>query len=244
MPTCLAEVVEVLALTYDVREIVLKMIDPPALQFVGGQYIAIEITEMKNGHPHLNNRPYSIASPPSDSEVIRLCVDRVGEGPGSTYLHALKPGDRLEFLSPLGYYTVDDQKTTALLFVATGTGIAPIKSMIGNLLQTGSLRPILLYWGLRMEEDLYYQEELAAWARQHPHFQYVTTLSQPTSTWQGVRGRVTDHIPSVIAGSEHRLSVDDVDAYLCGNFEMIKEVRAILLAHGVPKKAIHFEKFY
>ena len=240
---CLAEVVEVRRLTDDVREIGLKLINPPELHFTGGQYITIEIEEMKNGHPRLNNRPYSIASPPSDTGMIRLCVDRVGEGPGSTYLHALMPGDRLAFLSPIGYFTVSHDRSTPLLFVATGTGIAPIKSMIGDILQRGNpVRPITLYWGLRREEDLYYQEELAEWAGQHLEFQYVTTLSQPSATWQGMRGRVTDHLQKVM--TECRFSFDNIDAYLCGNFEMIKEVRTMLMEQGIEKKAIHFEKFY
>jgi len=256
MSICLAEVVEVIALTHDVREIGLKLIDPPKLQFVGGQYITIEITEVRHGHARLNNRPYSIVSPPHEMEAIRLCVNRVGEGPGSTYLHSLKQGDRLAFQPPAGFFTLDHQKTTALLFVATGTGIAPILSMIGSLFATGSVRPIMLHWGLRREEDLYYQELLAEWACQFPHFQYVTTLSQPSSLWQGPRGRVTDHLPKEIAGWDHSLTIDpesrlrhrwhvnDVDAYLCGHFDMIKEVRALLLSHGVAKTAIHFEKFY
>jgi len=240
----IAEVVEVRALTDNVREIGLMLIDPPDLHFVGGQYIAIEVTEMKDGHPHVNNRPYSIASPPSDKGVIRLCVDRVGDGPGSTRLHALNPGDRLEFLPPMGYFTVNQAASTDLLFIATGTGIAPIKSMIGQILHAGNRRPIRLYWGLRREEDLYYQEELAQWADQHSEFHYVTTLSQPSETWQGMRGRVTEHIQKVMGGSDFLWRLDNLDAYLCGNFDMIKEVRTILMAHGVQKTAIHFEKFY
>src|SRR3569832_2431584 len=138
---CSSEVVEIKKLTYDVKEISLKLIDPPKVDFIAGQYISIEVTEMKDGHARLNNRPYSIVSPPEEDQVLKLCVNLVSGGPGSGYLHGLNPGDKVTFLYPMGYFTVHDEATTALLFVATGTGIAPIKSMILHLLRSGSARP-------------------------------------------------------------------------------------------------------
>jgi ferredoxin-NADP reductase len=240
---CHSEVIAVLDLTHDVKEIHLKLINPPYLDFTAGQYITIEVTEMKADiatgvlTPHLKNRPYSIVSSPKERSEIRLCTNRVGQGPGSSRLHALKPGDKLEYCVPMSYFQIHEEDPSSLMFVATGTGIGPLKSMIQYLLQTGSTRPILLYWGLRNEADTYYQEELKAWSYAYPHFQYVTTLSQPSSTWQGLRGRVTEHI----RGME---KVDDLSVYLCGNGEMIREVRDILLSKGMDKKSIHFEKFF
>ncbi|MBI3803325.1 MAG: hypothetical protein HY282_06135 [Nitrospirae bacterium] len=237
-PKCSAEVTDIQILTHDVKEISLRMIDPPQLGFTAGQYVSIEVTEIRDGHPRQNNRPYSIASPPEEKEVIRLCVNLVKGGPGSTHLHSLRLGDKLKFLYPLGYFTVNETATTPLLFVATGTGIAPIKSMIVHLLRSGSQRPMTLYWGVRNEVDLYYQEELTALAGKHPHFKFFMTLSQPSDRWQGLKGRVTHLLPQLIQ------TVDSLDAYLCGNGEMIKEVRTLLLEKGMPKKSIHYEKFY
>jgi len=267
---CCAEVKAVLNLTADVKEIHLKLIDPPVLDFTAGQYITIEVTEMKASPltgvltPHLNNRPYSIVSSPKERSEIRLCADRVGNGPGSSFLHALKPHDRLEYCVPTSYFKIHEEDTTNLLFVATGTGIAPIKSMIHYLIQTESSRRITLYWGLRREEDLYYQAELKEWSDRQilrspqavpafsgptrpllpPQavparacFQYVTILSQPSPAWQGMRGRVTDLI-------QRMEKVSNLSVYLCGNGAMIKEVREILLSKGMEKKSIHFEKFY
>jgi len=235
---CSSEVVEIKKLTYDVKEISLKLIDPPKVDFIAGQYISIEVTEMKDGHARLNNRPYSIVSPPEEDQVLKLCVNLVSGGPGSGYLHGLNPGDKVTFLYPMGYFTVHDEATTALLFVATGTGIAPIKSMILHLLRSGSARPMTLYWGLRKEEDLYYQEEFASLAAEYPFFKYFITLSRPSPGWQGRRGRVTEHLRQAVG------SVENLEAYLCGNGEMIKEVRGLLIEKGIVRKSIHHEKFY
>lgn len=234
---CLSEVIEVKRLTADVKEIALKMIHPPALAFKAGQYVAIEVTEIKDGRPRLNNRPYSIVSPPEEQAVIKLCANLVPGGPGSTYLHCLEVGDKVPFLYPLGYFTLRDQ-TTPLLFVATGTGIVPIKSMIVHLFGSGNSWPVTLLWGLRREEDCYYQDDFEALVREYPSFQYHLTLSQPSSGWEGLRGRVTQRIHDVMNPT------DKLGVYLCGNMAMIKEIRSILIEKGLSKKAIHFEKFY
>jgi NAD(P)H-flavin reductase len=235
---CSAEVIETKALTHDVKEVSLRMVDPPRLEFIAGQYISIEVTEIKEGHPRQNNRPYSIASPPEEKEIIKLCVNLVKGGPGSTQIHSLQMGDKLTFLYPLGYFTVNEAATTSLLFVATGTGIAPIKSMVVHLLRSGSRRPMTLYWGLRSEVDFYYQEEFASLAEEYPFFKFFVTLSQPSDAWTGLKGRVTRLLPNVIE------TVEDLDAYLCGNGEMIKEVRALLIEKGMSRKSVHYEKFY
>ena len=235
---CSSEVVEIKKLTYDVKEISLKLIDPAEVNFIAGQYVSIEVTEIKEGHARLNNRPYSIASPPEESDVLKLCVNLVRGGPGSSYLHSLHLGDKVSFLYPMGYFTIHDEAMTSLLFVATGTGIAPIKSVILHLLRAGSRRPMHLYWGLRKEEDLYYQEEFAALVQQFPFFKYTITLSQPSPGWQGKRGRVTQLLPQTVQSTEN------LEAYLCGNGEMIKEVRGLLIEKGMTRKSIHHEKFY
>ncbi|MFQ5597687.1 MAG: FAD-binding oxidoreductase [Nitrospiria bacterium] len=235
---CLSKVIAVKQLTHDVKEISLRMIAPTRVIFKAGQYIAIEVTEIKEGRPRQNNRPYSIVSPPEEPEVIKLCVNLVPGGPGSTYLHNLQIGDEVPFLYPLGYFIIKNDNASALIFVATGTGIAPIQSMIKHLINRGSQRKMTLYWGLRQERDLYYQAFYIGLAEKHPFFHYKPTLSQPSSEWRGLRGRVTEHISKNIVLNQGE------EAYLCGNGTMIREVRAMLLEKGLTKQSIHFEKYY
>ncbi len=235
---CHAKVIEIRQLTHDVKEIAFEMITPPKLVFKAGQYIAFEITEMRNGAPRKNNRPYSILSAPEENPLIRLCVNLVSGGPGSSYIHGLKLGEVVTFLYPFGYFTINTEASSDLLFVATGTGITPLYAMIQHLINIKSQRPIRLYWGLRSERDLYFQEVLKKWEVEHPSFQYFTTLSQPSEDWKGIKGRVTAQIKEGVKNTEN------LEAYLCGNMEMIREVRSILLEKGMEKKSIHFEKFY
>lgn len=238
-PLCRGRVIESLALTHDVKQINVRAVDPPRLEFKAGQYIAFEVTEIRDGVTRKNNRPYSIASPPEQNDVLELCVNLVKGGPGSSFLHALHPGDEVTFLYPLGYFTLNEASRTDILFVATGTGIAPFRSMIHHLLRNGTERNISLYWGLRSEKDIYYWEEFEALARIHVNFRPIITLSKPTDGWTGPRGRVTGLLPKVLA------SVENLEAYLCGNGEMIKEIRTFLIeGKGMSRKVVHYEKFF
>ena len=229
-----ATVCRVRDLTHDVRELDLRLVEPPRITFKAGQFLSFEV-----GQDALKRtivRPYSIASPPSRPDVITLLFNLVPGGPGSTYLFSLRVGDETQFKGPTGAFYLRDDPARDLLFVATGTGIAPLRSMLYALSERGFPRPVTLYWGLRSQRDLYYQDELEALARAHPNISFVTTLSRPEEGWTGERGRVTPLVEARIA------SVQNLAVYLCGNEGMIKDVTAVLQKKGLCP--IYREKYY
>ncbi len=234
MQTFQATVVRRRDLTHDVREIELRLDEPSDIEFTAGQFVSFQIPIPERPHPL--TRPYSIASPPSLRSAVTLLFNRVPGGPGSSFLYALAPGDVIQFRGPAGTFTLRDVPERDLLFVATGTGIAPLRSMLLARLQEPSGGRILLVWGLRSERDLYYQDELRALADQHQRFSFVTTLSQPSDRWTGEVGRV----PRIV---EERLpSVEGLSVYLCGNSGMIRDVTDIIRQRGLC--AIHREQYY
>ena len=230
-----AQVERIRDLTHDVREIELRLKEPPAIAFKAGQFLSFEV-----GRDALNRtivRPYSIASPPGQQGRVLLVLNLVQGGPGSTYLFSLRVGDETQFKGPTGAFYLRDDPARDLLFVATGTGIAPLRSMLYALSERGGFpRQVTLYWGLRSKRDLYYQDELEALARAHPNFSFVTTLSRPEEGWAGERGRVTPLVEARIA------SVQNLAVYLCGNEGMIKDVTAVLQKKGLCP--IYREKYY
>jgi CDP-4-dehydro-6-deoxyglucose reductase len=229
-----AQVERIRDLTHDVREIELRLQEPPAIAFKAGQFLSFEV-----GRDALNRtlvRPYSIASSPSHQEHVLLVLNLVQGGPGSTYLFSLRVGDETQFKGPTGAFYLRDDHARDLLFVATGTGIAPLRSMLYALSERGFPRPVTLYWGLRSQRDLYYQDELEALARAHTNFSFITTLSRPEDGWTGERGRVTPLVEARIA------SVQNLAVYLCGNEGMIKDVTAVLQKKGLCP--IYREKYY
>jgi NAD(P)H-flavin reductase len=221
-------------LTHDVREIDLRLVEPSKITFKAGQFLSFEV-----GQDALKRtiiRPYSIASPPSKVDVLTLLFNLVPGGPGSTYLFSLKEGDDTQFKGPTGNFYLRDDLARDHLFVATGTGIAPIQSMLLNLFVRETAGSVTLYWGLRSQRDLYYQDELEAWARAYPKFSFITTLSRPEDGWSGERGRVTPLVEKRIA------SVKNLAVYLCGNSGMLKDVTASLQKKGLCP--IYREKYY
>ena len=229
-----AQVERIRDLTHDVREIELRLKEPPAIAFKAGQFVSFEV-----GRDALNRtivRPYSIASPPSQRERVLLLLNLVPGGPGSTYLFRLRVGDATQFKGPTGAFYLRDDPARDILFVATATGIAPLRSMLYALSERGFPRPVTLYWGLRSQRDLYYQDELEALARAHPNFSFITTLYRPEDDWTGERGRVTPLVETRIA------SVQNLAVYLCGNEGMIKDVTAVLQKKGLCP--IYREKYY
>ena len=120
--------------------------------------------------------------------------------------------------------------------MATGTGIAPIRSILLELCERGLQRSVSLYWGLRTEKDVYYQDELQRLANDNLKFRFLTTLSRPGDGWKGKIGRVTWYV------AEEIQSVNNLAVYLCGNSGMLKDVTDILKTKGLCP--IYREKYY
>ncbi len=229
-----ATVSRVQDLTHDVREIDLRLAEPPKMAFKAGQFVSFEVGRNEKNQELI--RPYSIASPPSSPDVLTLLFNLVPGGPGSTFLFNLKKGDTTQFKGPAGSFRLRDDAARNYLFVATGTGIAPIRSMLMSLFERGLSGRITLFWGLRSQRDLYYQDELAAWTKQHQNFSFVTTLSRPENGWAGERGRVTRLVEERIA------SVQNLAVYLCGSSAMLDDVTGLIQKKGLCP--IHREKYY
>ncbi len=229
-----ARVSRVKDLTHDVRELELTLLAPDAIEFMAGQWISLNVW-----NPGLRQhvpRQYSIASPPSQSHQITLLFNRVPDGPGSNYLFGLHEGDPVTFQGPNGSFFLQEKPGRDLVFVATGTGIAPFRSMLSTFLEEPEAGTLTLYWGLRSQRDLYYQHELEALALRHPNFSFITILSRPENGWQGPIGRVTTLVENHIA------SVSNVTFYLCGNGGMIRDTTAIVRNKGLCP--IRTEQYY
>ena len=229
-----AKVISIRQLTHDVRQVDLQLIEPPEIRFKAGQFVSFDVPDARTGRTV--TRPYSIASPPSSTQTISLLLNLVPQGPGSTYLFGLREGDQTTFAGPAGNFYLRDDPSRDVLFVATGTGIAPFRSMLLANAERPQPAPTSLYWGLRSQRDLYYEDELSHLSRERPDHSHIITLSRPEPGWTGASGRVTTLIERQVQEVK-RLAV-----YLCGNSGMITEVTRIIQAKGLCP--IFREKYY
>ncbi len=147
-----AQVSRIKDLTHDVRELELSLVDPREIQFKAGQWISLDVWDPRRGQ-HVQ-RQYSIASPPSQAQQITLLFNRVPNGPGSSYLFSVHEGDLLKLQGPNGSFYLQEKPGRDLVLVATGTGIAPFRSILYTFLEQPEAGTLTLYWGLRSQRDL------------------------------------------------------------------------------------------
>jgi ferredoxin-NADP reductase len=221
--------------------------------FRPGQFVSL-VKEDSRGK--MQTRAYSIASAPR-ANMLDLCVNRVEGGFFSNLLADMEPGQTLQFHGPHGMFTLRQPLTDAI-FIATGTGIAPMRGFVeylfpdnGPSLSNG--RKIWLVYGTRYPTELYYSDFFARKAAAHEDFEYIITLSRPEADWTGERGYVQEHVGRI--ASEHlACRAEDtpttaegtgfnIHAYICGLNEMVSANRERLTGLGWHKKQIIFERY-
>jgi ferredoxin-NADP reductase len=214
-----------------VRHFVFEVPEVEKFTFVPGQFVSMNqiVNEKKI------TRAYSIASAPSEDNRFELCLNLVHEGLLSPRLFQMKPGDTVDIRPPLGMFVLRHPPRDAV-FIATGTGIAPFRSILKGQLNETS-QAFSLVFGVRHESHLMYREEFEEMARKFPHFRFLPTLSRPADSWSGRSGHVQAHLQEAIG--ERR----DLDVFLCGLKLMVDDVRNILKEMGFDRKQILFEKY-
>jgi ferredoxin-NADP reductase len=226
-------------LTPSVRELVFERVDGAPFTFQAGQWVSL-VLPLEEGEAR---RAYSIASPPDRSPGFEVAVTKVEGGPGSTFLHELSVGASLRVIGPQGFFTRPGGAGHPSLFVGTGTGVTPLRSMIRDALASGETSPMVLLFGIRHEADRLYREELDDLAAKHPNFRVFYSISQPAADWPGLKGYVQTHTESLWrelegtgAGAPH--------VYICGLERMVGAVRDLLRKHlGVDRKQVHSERY-
>lgn len=242
-PTFSARLVSVRDLTPSVRELAFEKEDGP-LVHEPGQWLNLDIP--REGEAPLT-RSYSIASAPTDSTRFELAVTRVTTGPGSQILHTLVPGLSLSANGPNGFFTRAVTDGVPSLFVGTGTGVTPLRSMIVAAARAGAKEPLVLLVGVRTENDMLYAGELTELAAAYPNVEVLYTLSQPGSAWTGLRGYVQDHVPRLLQELGERATnagSPEPHLYVCGLEKMVKAVRELARKQlGLSRERVHSERY-
>lgn len=221
-----ARLERVVAHASDVKSLFLRLPAGRALVFRPGQFISCQLAV---GGETLT-RPYSIASDPEDGTLLEICLNRVAGGAASAYLLALDAGAAVPFTGPWGTFVLDRAPDAEAVFVADGTGVAPIRPMIHRALATSPAHPLMLLHGGRTREALVYRGELERLARTHDGFTY-----DPVP-------------PAVLVGEVRRRWVEADDDrtrkfWVCGVGDVVLHIRDLLRGAGYERKAVSYEKW-
>jgi len=229
---CRVEKLEKLA--DDVMRMKIKLPANERLQFLAGQYIDFQL---KDGRA----RSYSLANAPHDDALLELHIRHV---PGGLFtdqvFSTLKERDILRLKGPLGSFFLREDSDKPMIFVAGGTGFAPIKSMLEHAFAAHLDREMVLYWGVRSLKDLYLAALPQQWQAEHPNFSFVPVLSdpQPQDRWQGRTGLVHEAVLADFA------DLSGYQVYASGAPAMVDAARdAFLRTRGLPEDEFFADAF-
>lgn len=238
-----------------------------SFNFVPGQFVSAVALDAAGKQ---QTRGYSLASAPRGNR-FELCVNRVPDGFFSNHLADLAdlaPGGTIQIYGPHGYFFLHEPFTDSIL-IATGTGIAPMRSFLHWLFpedgpdaetDRSQGKQIWLVHGTRHESGLYYRAEFEALARRRTSFHYLPTLSLAPKSWNGLCGQVQEHVARIVEQRAALLRQHlpepapdpallpselnfDIYAYVSGQNEMVSAVRERLTAFGWHRKQIVFERY-
>jgi len=218
----------------DVAILSLKLPAGERLQFLAGQYIDILLKDGKR-------RSFSMANAPHDDALIQLHVRKSPGGAFSNYVFdQMKERSILRFEGPLGTFYLREDSDKPLIFVAGGTGFAPVKALVEHCLHEGTDRPMVLYWGVRSLKDLYMRELPGRWQREHATFTYIPVLSDPLPEdgWTGRTGLVHQAVLDDFA------DLSGYQVYACGAPGMTDVARKTFVeARGLPEDEFYCDAF-
>jgi len=226
-----------------VRELVLERTDGTPLAFEPGQWLNLMLPVREEGGDSEGKKAYSVASPPDGTPRFELAVTRVAGGAASDFLHGLAVGATLPANGPHGLFTRAPDDPKPALFVATGTGLSPLRSMLLSAWRAKSTAPLWLLFGCRFEEDVLYRAELEELAREDPRFRYEVTLSRPGEGWSGRRGYVQEHVPELWRELGAKAG-EAPQVYVCGLDRMVSTVRDLVRKElGAERRSVHYERY-
>lgn len=228
-----ARVVSLHKLAPDVMEMTLKLPETERMQFRAGQYIEFLLRKGKQ-------RAFSIANAPINDEYLELHLRLVEGGYFTEHVfNEMKEKALVRINGPLGTFFLRDDSKRPLIFIAGGTGFAPIKSMVEQLISEGDERDVYFYWGVRAKQDLYINHLPEKWDYQRENFKYIPVLSNALEgdNWEGREGFVHQAVADDFA------DLSGYDVYMAGPPPMIDAAKQQFAQQGLLEENLYSDSF-
>lgn len=251
-PPIVTRLTEIRPLTPSVKHFRFTFEPGTRFDFKAGQFLMLHVPKegqppmaSANGSltaaPGLVRRAYSICSPPHEPDAAELVVKYVEGGAASEYLFKrLKLNDPATVDGPYGAFVLPNPLPKELIFVCTGTGIAPFRAHLQTLFRHGTDAKLTLIFGVRYEDEILYERQWRALEQAHPNFRFIPTISRPRNTptpWTGEVGYVQTKL------AKYAPPAPEKKIFICGLWEMISAVEKTCLELGYEKRQIHYERY-
>ena len=225
-------------LTHDIKELTIDLAEPTDIDLRAGKFVQLQVPEYELTDEPVY-RAYSVSSVPSQRNRIELEVRLVPNGICTTYVfNYLKEGDEIIFNGPYGDFHLRETDREVVC-IAGGSGMAPIKAILLELLEKGVNRKTRYFFGAVTKRDLFLIDEMKSLEGKLPDFRFIPALSapDPSDAWTGEVGLITEVL------DRHTESGANMEAYLCGSPGMIDACIRVLVSKGVPEELIYYDKF-
>jgi NAD(P)H-flavin reductase/ferredoxin len=203
------------------------------MNFIAGQHVAVILDDG-------TQRSFSIANAPHESDRLQLHIRLVEGGKFTTHVfNGMEVGDTLRVEGPLGTFFLREESDKPIIFMAGGTGFAPVKGMVEHAFKLGLKRSMVLYWGVKTPADLYLANLPEKWSQMHANFKFIPVVSEPKPEhgWQGRTGLVHEAI------LQDYQALDGYQIYACGSLPMIEAGRTPFIARGLPEDHYYTDAF-
>jgi ferredoxin-NADP reductase len=229
------QITDVLDETDIVKRFFFKVPDEMPFDFKPGQFIMLNLPIDSK----FTNRSYSIASPPYGDHTFELAIVLNPKGLGTPFLwEKVAKGTIIDVSKPIGKFVLEQPIVEDLCFVGTGTGIAPLRSMLLHIFNNNiPYKNLYLIFGNRWEKDILYNKEFEELAAKHPDFHYIPVLSRDNPGWTGRKGYVHQVYQEIFSDKR------PATFYMCGWRDMLHDARKNLEALGYDRKKIRFESY-
>ena len=226
-------------LTDDMWHLVLDVDSEEGLTFFAGQYVDITI-------PKINlTRSFSLANTPSDNKKLEFIIKAYSDGQFSSNLAngGVKVGDALKIEGPYGSCVRHSDETGTMFLIGGGSGMAPLLSILRDLVESGEQRPVRFFYGARTQADLFYLDLIADLGSKLDDFSFIPALSDAgdDTEWDGKTGFVHDVVREYMDDNEPDGEEDEV--YVCGPPVMVDALTPVLFVHDIDEDRIHLYRF-
>ena len=227
--------IESIVFKHDVALLKLALPKAPPFTFYAGQYIDLLL-------PGNVSRSYSIANSPDQEGILELHIRRRENGVCSEMIFGSEPKVKekgiVRVKGPLGSFTLQEGSDKPIILLATGTGYAPIRSILLDLIRQNSSRAVHLYWGARHQDDLYALEEAQELTGRLKNARFSPVLSKADEGWQGEKGYAQT------AAAKDSPDLSGCEVYACGSVAMIESAKSVLTAQcSLPETAFYSDAF-
>ncbi len=229
---------EIVDLTHDIKQFRFELVEPEQIDYIPGQYIQLFTPVYKKGIEEVY-RAYSISSNPAEKHSIETIIRLVPGGICTTYcFEYLKVGDEVRIIGPYGDFRLSETDAP-IIFIAGGSGMAPIKCMLHYMKNTANNRKATYYFGANKVNELFLLEQMKEFESDLADFKFVPVIAghQENENWSGQTGLVTEAVRRDLKNAS------EYEAYLCGSPGMIDAALEVLAELGMSEERIFFDKF-